>query len=116
LQCPTQLDAKQTNRSAEDPVLELEGGYGSESDISFNVIGIPHLQGAPLVDLPVDDFAESGAKTHFLTAKVPLHAGCPRNAFARSCCRSLLISAIFNMAEKVAYLSFMPNADMFSIA
>ncbi len=26
-------------------------------DISFNVINIPHVQGMPLVDLPVEDFA-----------------------------------------------------------
>jgi 3-oxoacyl-[acyl-carrier protein] reductase len=41
-------------------------------DISFNVISVPHVQGTPLIDLPLEDFVvpvKSFARTHFLTAR-----------------------------------------------
>ena len=41
-------------------------------DISFNLISIPNIQGTPLIDLSVEDFAlpvMNFARTHFLTAR-----------------------------------------------
>jgi 3-oxoacyl-[acyl-carrier protein] reductase len=41
-------------------------------DISFNVISVPHVQGTPPIDLPLEDFVvpvKSYARTHFLTAR-----------------------------------------------
>jgi len=41
-------------------------------DVSFNLIGIDHVQGTPLIDMSVDDFAlglDQRLRTHFITAR-----------------------------------------------
>ncbi|MEV6851715.1 SDR family oxidoreductase [Actinoplanes sp. NPDC051411] len=46
-------------------------------DISFNLIGIDHVQGVPLLDMPVDDFARGinqRARSHFITARAAARA------------------------------------------
>jgi len=61
------LDEQAVERHARD-VAEKAGRI----DLSFNLISVPHLQGTPLVDLSVDDFAlpvANYAKTQFLTAR-----------------------------------------------
>jgi 3-oxoacyl-[acyl-carrier protein] reductase len=51
-----------------DEIVEKTGRI----DISFNLISVPHLQGTPLVELPVDDFTAPIAgymQTHLVTAR-----------------------------------------------
>lgn len=61
------LDEQAVERHA-DEVAQKAGRI----DISFNLISVPHIQGMPLVDMSVDDFAlpvANYAKTQFLTAR-----------------------------------------------
>jgi 3-oxoacyl-[acyl-carrier protein] reductase len=49
-------------------VLERHGRV----DVSLNLIGVDHVQGVPLIDMTVDDFArgiDQRARTHFITAR-----------------------------------------------
>ncbi len=61
------LDEQAVEKHASD-IFEKRGSL----DISFNVISIPHVQGTPIANLSVDDFAlpvMNYARTHFLTAR-----------------------------------------------
>jgi 3-oxoacyl-[acyl-carrier protein] reductase len=61
-------------RSAQEPSAITIGSssapYGV--DVSINLISVDHVQGTPLLDLPVDDFArglDARLRTHFITAR-----------------------------------------------
>jgi 3-oxoacyl-[acyl-carrier protein] reductase len=61
------LDEQSVGRHA----AEVAGTVGG-IDVSFNLISVSHLQGTPLVELALDDFAgpvTTYMKTHFLTAR-----------------------------------------------
>ncbi len=78
-----QVDAL-NEESVEQQAAALARKVGS-IDVSFNVISVPHVQGRPLVDLSVDDFAApimSYAKTHFLTARAAARHMAPKRSGA----------------------------------
>ncbi|MGH8585207.1 MAG: SDR family NAD(P)-dependent oxidoreductase [Gammaproteobacteria bacterium] len=64
-----QVDA--LDKQAVDAHVDEVVGKVGRLDISFNVIGMEDVQGAPLIDMSLDDFARPigvGTRTQFLTA------------------------------------------------
>ncbi|HKB82131.1 MAG TPA: SDR family oxidoreductase [Burkholderiales bacterium] len=75
------LDERAVRKHA-DAVAAKAGGI----DITLNAVGIPHVQGPPLPELSVEDYAHPIAaytRTNFLTAKAVASSACGPTRFPK---------------------------------
>lgn len=74
---PGHSDVDALDERAVDRHLAMVLDRHGRVDVSVNLIGVDHVQGVPLIDMSVDDFArgiDQRARTHFITARAAARA------------------------------------------